>query len=245
MTSQIELNQEAQSEIANIVADNAISEFATYEDYLDSQITQQDLYYLDLVELGYRGAGDPIKRSEFESRKDVAEQARIAKRNNNKILSHTGKNISSPFLSALAEREEGNRSGKLTSIIFLRVLNSKGQEISGYIDYASRLKNENFDQYFNRNRVMMPKSTDLSFYNWGKYILFYKTDTQICTCNSTQNFQVVTDNEGGLLFKNKRDRKVINVDPKVKPTENTTRHEIISPEYIQIVIYDHITRRKS
>ena len=28
-------------------------------------------------------------------------------------------------------------------------------------------------------------------------------------------FQVIADNETGLLFKNKRDRKVINVDPKV------------------------------
>ena len=43
--------------------------FATYEDYLDSQISATDLYYLEdeelarqLVELGYRGSGETLKR---------------------------------------------------------------------------------------------------------------------------------------------------------------------------------------
>ncbi len=35
------------------------------------------------------------------------------------------------------------------------------------------------------------------------------------TSNPTANFQVIADHEAGLLFKNKRDRKVINVDPDV------------------------------
>jgi hypothetical protein len=46
----------------------------------------------------------------------------------------------------------------------------------------------------------------MSFYNW---------ETQTCTSNNTPNFQVLADNENGLQFKNKRDRKIINVDPKV------------------------------
>ena len=72
-----------------------------------------------LVELGYRGTGDPIKRGQFESRKEAAEQARLAKRTNAKILSNTGKQFSnSPFLKALAEREEQNRSGKMTVLVF-------------------------------------------------------------------------------------------------------------------------------
>ena len=53
---------------------------------------------------------------------------------------------------------------------------------------------------------LMPKASDLSYYNW---------ETQTSTSNSSPNFQVIADNETGLLFKNKRDRKVINVDPKV------------------------------
>ena len=100
------------------------------------------------------------------------------------------------------------RNGKLTSIIFLRDKNSKGQEVSGYIDYAHRLKSENFESYFERKKKLMPKPSDLSYYNW---------ETQHSTSNSTPNFQVIADNEAGLLFKNKRDRKVINVDPKCLP----------------------------
>lgn len=104
----------------------------------------------------------------------------------------------------------------------------------------------------------MPKASDLSYYNW---------ETQTSTSNSSPNFQVIADNESGLLFKNKRDRKVINVDPKVSfltifvwnnqrvtdgsklnlqasPGDNSTRTEIETDEYIQVVIYDHMTRRK-
>ena len=103
-----------------------------------------------------------------------------------------------PFLHNLAEREDLVRNGKLTSIIFLRDKNSKGQEVSGYIDYAHRLKSENFESYFERKKKLMPKPSDLSYYNW---------ETQHSTSNSTPNFQVIADNEAGLLFKNKRDRK--------------------------------------
>lgn len=45
-----------------------------------------------------------------------------------------------------------------------------------------------------------------SFYNW---------ETQMSTSNATPNYQVTAENAAGLLFKNKRDRKILNVDPKV------------------------------
>ena len=128
------------------------------------------------------------------------------------------------------------RNGKLTSIIFLRDKNSKGQEVSGYIDYAHRLKSENFESYFERKKKLMPKPSDLSYYNW---------ETQHSTSNSTPNFQVIADNEAGLLFKNKRDRKVINVDPKARPGDNSRRIELPTHEHLQVVLYDHVTRRKS
>ena len=122
------------------------------------------------------------------------------------------------------------------SIIFIRDKNHKGQEVSGYIDFAYRLKCENFEPYFEGKKKLKPKPTDLSYYNW---------ETQTSTSNSSPNFQVIADNEAGLLFKNKRDRKVINVDPKSNPGDNSTRTEIRTKEYMQVVIYDHMTRRKS
>ena len=227
------------------IVDGIVGEFATYEDYLDSQITETDLFYLEdeelarqLVELGYRGSGETLKRDEFESRKHAIQAARESKlRAAPKALSSAGKDVGGfPFLASLAEREEMVRNGKLTTIVFIRDCNHKGQEVSGYIDYAHRLKLENFEPYFEKKKRLMPKPSDLSFYNW---------ETQTSTSNATPNFQVIADNEAGLLFKNKRDRKVINVDPKARPGDNSRRIELQTHEYMQVVLYDHVTRRKT
>merc|ERR1739848_931714 len=140
-------------------ANDNTAEYATYEDFLDSQISAYDLYYLEdeelarqLVELGYRGSGEILKREEFLARKKAAEASRVQKRNQQRRLAHQDPDIGEvwefakkdEFLAALAEREEANRNGRMTSIIFIRDRNSMNQEISGYIDYASRLKHDEF-----------------------------------------------------------------------------------------------------
>ncbi len=66
-------------------------------------------------------------------------------------------------------------------IIFIRDFTSKGQEVSGYIDFAHRLAVENFELYFEGKKRLMPKPSDLSYYNW---------ETQTSTSNSSPNFQV-------------------------------------------------------
>ena len=225
---------------------DSFAEFPTYEDFLNSQITSMDLYYLEdeelarqLVELGYRGSGEVLKREEFEARKQLAEASRLSKRSQKKTLASAGKDLAGyPFLEALSQREEANKTGKMTSIIFIRDKNAKGQEISGYIDFAHRLKTEDFEPYFTGKKRLLPKLSDLSFYNW---------ETQKSTSNATPNYQVIADNASGLLFKNKRDRKIVNVDPKAaRPGDNSTRVPVDSGgQYIQVVIYDHITRRKT
>ena len=189
--------------------------------------------------------------------------------------------LGAPLQSKLGcSRARASTPGAWQTIIFIRDKNHKGQEVSGYIDYAHRLKTENFEPYFERRagplrpsppwpthllppprpprpahpapagsddacgacssrrrkQKLMPKPSDLSFYNW---------ETQTSTSNQTQNFQVIADNEAGLLFKNKRDRKVINVDPKSRPGDNSRRIELQTHEYIQVVLYDHVTRRKT
>jgi len=219
-------------------------QYGTYEDYLDSQVNETDMFYLEdedlarqLVELNYRGSGDTLKRQEFYSRKKQLEMRNTSNVNAPRKLASNNKDLSEhPFLQALANREELVRNGKLTTIIFIRDHNKKGQEVSGYIDYGDRLKNENFENYFDLKKRLMPKLADLSYLNW---------ETQTSTSNSTSNFQVMADGENGLLFKNKRDRKIINVDPDMAPGDNTTRTELHTPEYLQVVIYDHMTRRKS
>lgn len=171
----------------------------------------------------------------------------------------------------------------MTTIIFIRDKNSNDQEVSGYIDYAQRLRTEDFNPYFEKRWVslslsvhtaldaffstvlvlypllsiktyialpalmlyalfnlytrkrLLPKPTDLSYYNW---------ETQLSTSNSSPYYQVIADSAQGLLFKNKRDRKLINVNPDVSPGDNTTRTELETEDYVQVVFYDHTTRRR-
>ncbi|XP_071600345.1 cilia- and flagella-associated protein 299 isoform X1 [Heliangelus exortis] len=210
--------------------------FRTYREYLESLVEPRDLQYLEslsvgrqLVELGVRGPGDVLRREEFEARKAELEAAAPQK-----SLASVGKELKDNFLKVLAEREEGNRTGKISSIIFIRDRNSHGQEVSAYIDYAHRLTTDDFEVYFSGKRKLLPQKTDLSFYNW---------DRNVSTSNSSPNYQVIAENAGGLLFKSKSDRKIINVDPKAYPGDNTTRMPVKTDLYLHVVIYDHIIRR--
>jgi hypothetical protein len=58
--------------------DTQIEQFDTYEDYLDNQITHQDLFYLEdqelarqLIELTFHGKGDTITHEQFLQRKEA------------------------------------------------------------------------------------------------------------------------------------------------------------------------------
>lgn len=222
---------------------DVVERFETYEDYLDSQLTSNDMGYLEdeemarqLVELGYRGLGDTIRREEFEARKKLVLERSSQKHIVPRKLASLDKDLTrSTFLQALAEREELLRSGKLTTILFVRDYNSKGQEVSGYIDLAFRMKNEDFTPIFEQRKKLLPKPSDLSYYNW---------ETQLSTSNSTPLYQVIADSAQGLLFKNKRDRKIVNVNPESDPGDNSTRIELETDEYVQVVFYDHSTRRR-
>ena len=99
------------------------------------------------------------------------------------------------------------------------------------------MKTEDFTKIFRKKKVLMPKSTDLCFYNW------YSNMTVI---NDSVNFRSDPNAKLGLLFRNLRDRKVINVNPEInEPGDGTTREEIICSTYKQVVFFDHQTRRKN
>ncbi|XP_043094593.1 cilia- and flagella-associated protein 299 [Puntigrus tetrazona] len=224
---------------SGVFAAETVEDFRTYEDFLDSQIKPLDLFYLEdqelarqLVELGHKGSS--LEREEFETRKAAAEASRLASGSQQKKLASTGKELKDNFLRALAEREEANRSGEMTSIIFIRDRNSHGQEISGYIDYSHRLKSEDFELYFSGKKRLMPKPTDLSFYNWG---------TQVAKHNTSSNYEVITEMPSGLLFKCKKDRKILNVDPEAAPGDSSIRTPVQCDLYLHVVIYDHVTRK--
>ncbi|BBN04765.1 cilia- and flagella-associated protein 299 [Marchantia polymorpha subsp. ruderalis] len=248
------------------VTGNAIiQEFDTYEDYLDSQITLTDMFYLEdlelarqLIELGYRSNAEVMTRTDFADFKAAAEQARLqALRRTPKKLFSAGKDLEGyPFLKALAEREASMASSKLVLAVSsfdcpcqicpgqkLKVTNCsvhlqillKGHEISGYIDFGERLKSEDLEPVFDRKKKLLPSPHDLSYYNW---------DTKIAIQNSSQNWQVIADNDVGVLLKNKKDRKTLNVDPAAPAGDLSTRTVINTKEYKHVVIFDHITRRQ-
>ena len=91
---------------------DSLGKFQTYEDYLDSQVGADDMYYLEneelarqLVELCYRGNGETLKREEFEARKKSEREKNSQKSNKPKLLASASSDISSsPFLQALSNR---------------------------------------------------------------------------------------------------------------------------------------------
>ena len=192
--------------------DSNLDNFANYEDYLDAQRTDEDLFYLEdtelvrqLYEVGCHGKTELLTRQQFTERKKAAIKARKNQQNAQiKVLAHQSCPIQGkPFLEALAEREEGLRNGRLTTILFIRDERNKRQ-VSAYIDLADRMKTEDFRLIFNKRKQIQPKPTDLSYYSWEGQSIHY---------NDSPNFKVDANSEAGLLFRNRRDRKVINVDP--------------------------------
>jgi hypothetical protein len=109
--------------------DTALEKFDNYENYLDDHMSDEDLFYLEdkelarqLIEVGYHGKGEILTREQFSKKKAVIAEAKKNKNANQpKSLSHAGCKIDhSPFLKALAEREELVRNGRMTTIIFIR-----------------------------------------------------------------------------------------------------------------------------
>ncbi|CAF0861267.1 unnamed protein product [Rotaria sordida] len=219
-----------------------VTEFTTYEAFLDSQISEIDQNYLqdsdiarEFVELGYRGIGHAISRKDFQERKNRAEFILQSRRQGPIRIISDSLTIIEPFAKELALREEANRTTRLLTIIFIRNRNNIGHEISAYIDYAYRLKFEDFTQFFIGQNKLIPLTTDLSFYNW---------DTHMCTSNDTNNFHLLSD-VNGIQFRCEHDRKIVYVDPESKHYgDGTTRTSINAIGYLQIILYDHYLRRK-
>lgn len=234
---------------------NFLDQYETYEAYLDSFVTLNDLNYLgnievarQLIELGVNIKAEILTKENFLKKKQ-----QLAELRKNQFQTKTQKlhfkcvkdptvYESDPFLAAIAKREEDIVNGRLLVIIFIRAKIKKDKqkviEISGYIDLADRLKTEDFVPYYEKHKVLLPRKTDLSYYNWN---------TGTCYINDSRNFkneEIYERQE--LVFKNKRDRKAISIGTERPDDENSSRTEISSsiPEYEQIVIFDHYSKRK-
>ena len=154
--------------------DAIVDSFATYEDYLDNQVTPVDMYYLENEQMARQlpssGTGArEICAARSLSRAKEAMYVVTRQRANKKPkkLASAGKDLrNKPLLKALAQREEAVRTGKLATIICVRDFNAKGHEIAGYIDYARRLRTTDFEAVFDGKKTIMPTPRDLSYFNW-------------------------------------------------------------------------------
>ena len=172
--------------------------------------------------------GHAISRSDFEQRKQRAEAILRSRRQDFIPILSDSLTVLEPLAKALASREEANRTTRLLTIVFVRDRDSLGHEISAYIDYAHRLKVEDFTSFFVGQSKLVPSTTDLSFYNW---------DTHVCTSNDTSHFRLSPD-VNGVRFRCEHDRKIVYVDPEFKHYgDGTTRTVIPALGYLQVILY--------
>ena len=245
MIYKIEIKMYNDNDLEGDYIDTSLDKYPNYDAYLDDHMTADDLFYLEdielarhLISLGYQSQNEFLQKDEFEQRKkDIEEAIKNKNANQPKSLASAGCNLAhSVFLQELAKREENVRNGRMTTIIFIRTKKKNGAEVSGYIDLGDRLKTDDFREYFKGSKILMPRKTDLSYYNW---------ETQKPYTNDSKNFRVDANSEEGLIFRNTRDRKTINVRPGKDPGDGTKRYDDIeTKEYIQVVFFDHLTRRK-
>nr|XP_061811427.1 cilia- and flagella-associated protein 299 [Nerophis lumbriciformis] len=216
-------------------SDDPVNSFNNYEEYLDSKVTTMDLFFLSskesarkLVEHGHKGT--VLTRQEFEQRKAPSVLATGSHRNRTQALASSGYDVRDNFLKALAEREEANRTGNMTSLIFIRDANALGQEVSGYIDYAHNLQTQDFTPYFSGRKKLVPGPSDLCYYNWT---------TQVSASNCSSNYETLYEHTGGLLFRRKTDGNILNIDPRCHPGKDVRRSVVQSEVYTHVVILDH------
>ena len=188
-----------------------ISKIKTYADFLDRFVTKEDLIYLedeelarDVKELYAVNKGEIRSKEDFDRKKREIELLNREEDAKERPLFSLNMNYKKgSFLDQLQERESEVRNGRKSTIIFIRYKDKKGKETSAYIDYRERLKNDEMEQVFKEGKPLIPKPTDLSYYNWS---------AQKVLSNDTTFFRVDAGPKERLSFKNNTDRKIINVD---------------------------------
>ena len=188
-----------------------ISKIDTYAQFLDRFVTDEDRMYLedeelcrDVKELYAVNKGEIRCKADFDRKKrEIEEMNREEDTKERPLFSLNMNYRKGSFLDQLQERESEVRNGRKSTIIFIRYKDKKGKETSAYIDYRERLKNDEMEGIFKEGKPLLPKPTDLSYYNWT---------LQKVMSNDSTFFRVDAGPKERLSFKNNTDRKIINVD---------------------------------
>lgn len=224
-------------------SDKRLLRFRTYDEYLDSLVGKSDVCYFrnywtarKIAEFGYRSSGDMLTKEEFYKKlADVTEALFPSKKPHE--LSGIGLVFNDPMYEELAARERGNRIGLLATIIFIRYFTKDGHEVSGYIDYAERLLNEDWGPFFSEKKKLKLLGTDLATFNWRN---------KKSTFNHSCNYWVIFDPVKGLVFRHRHDRKTVYADPSFSGSgQNTLRERIFTKHFDHLILYDHFVKRRS
>ena len=206
-----------------------ISLIGTYAEYLDRYVTEEDLMYLEDAELARKvkelynpQKGEIRNEADFYRKRKELDQYKEEEEKEQLQFSQDMRYAKGSFLELLQERENDVRNGTKFTIIFIRYKDKKGRETSAYIDYRDRLKENEMEAVFKEGHPLIPKSTDLSYYNWN-----------IQKVNSLDSsfYRVDAGPKERLCFKNNTDRKVINVD-----LEYIENHPDLSVKRIPVII---------
>lgn len=183
----------------------------TYEDYLNTKIDDDDRYFLEEDEL-CRDVKDlyAVNKGEIKSKEDFLKKKKEYEDRNKEVDTKEKKPFSqgktySPdsLLYELQQREVDVKNARKSTIIFIRYKESKYKETSAYIDFRERLRSSDMEDFFNEKKDLIPKITDLSYYNWNN---------QTAKSTDSTYFRVDAAGKEKLSFKNNTDRKVIHVD---------------------------------
>ncbi|XP_037052324.1 cilia- and flagella-associated protein 299-like [Bradysia coprophila] len=230
--------------------DRKLLAYDTYEEYLDSFIVTDDIFYLrnrDFARtnaaLGYRTSTAILTRQAFLTQREAVYESIFPSRKPHILYSaHYHKN--DEFLQELSLRERSNRVGMMTTIISMRHRKPNGEEISGFIDFAESLtkcmesvEDARIDWYavFNYSKRVWPTKHDLGYFNWS---------TGYSCMNDSKHFKAITDPHLGLIFESRNDRHRILMDPLAECSRGTTRTKIDTPNYAYVVLFDHVVRNR-
>lgn len=78
-----------------------------------------------------------LNKKQFQDIRQRIEEAKEEKKGDTSNISREipAEEIKGPLMKALAEREIANRTGHLATIIYIRTINAKREEVSAWIDY--------------------------------------------------------------------------------------------------------------
>ena len=188
-----------------------LTKINNYDEYLDRFVTSEDKLYLeedelarDVIELYSINKGEIRNESDFvRKKKEIEDMNKVVEDKNQTLLSLNMNYRKNSFLEELKKREDEVKKGRKFTIIYIRYKDKKGKETSAYIDFRDRLKTDEMKTVFQEGYPLLPKPSDLSYYNWS---------LQKVTSKDSSFFSVDAGPKERLSFKNNEDRKKINVD---------------------------------